>query len=519
LVEATPAAVFERFGLGSPGFWGGSGIPIDGESSDGLAKGLCTALAKLGGLYAAFGCFLGWRADLFDASYIAQFRRISLNPTPVPSFAVAATIRRELGPGGAEPAASLESVPLWNTLTRTAYRSSYRKEAVVVEVARPSFAEAAFADFRKGLRALSHPELAGIVAPSVVAQFYEWMRNGESLANERSFLEVLRHHHGETLVQYPLLIPEICSPSVLCWPVIEGRSLTGMIEQGDSAAPVLAATAILEQFFSLSMVEGDLSLDAMVVDPDNRLHFRRLGNPIAVLPGVINTGMEYVSAVLSGNASLSAQKLIRLIIAQPPLELDRLLMEEFSGIEPELKINMWYPPSAAVFESNWRALAKVDLPRPLYLDCLNRNLIATGYWNSDVTRAGAPERDAISEAQKPVVNRLIRSQVATLANVDSAREWAIGSSLFMIGTMREMSRLVEEFRENDITVGVNASEWRKSEPKQSRVLYQILLGVLLVFFLSGLQWGSSVGEPWSLALKILAAAALPAMFWAISRIG
>jgi hypothetical protein len=361
--------------------------------------------------------------------------------------------------------------------------------------------------------------VAGIVDPSVVAQFYEWIRNGESLENERSFLEVLRHHQGETLVEYPVLIPELSSPSVLCWPAVEGRSLSQLIEQGNSLAPVLVATAILEQFFSLSMVEGDLDLDAMVVDAANRLHFRRLGNPIAVLPGVINTGMEYVSAVLSGNASVSAQKLIRLIIAQPPLDLDRLLMEEFSGIEPELKINMWYPTSAAAFESNWRALAKIDLPRPLYLDCLNRNLIATGYWNSDARGAGAPELDAISEAQKPVVGRLIRTQVATLANVESAREWAIGSSLFMIGTMREMNRLVEEFRENDITVGVNASEWRKSEAKQSRMLYRILLGVLLVLFLAGLQWGSSVGEPWSLALKILAAAALPGMFWAISRIG
>jgi hypothetical protein len=180
---------------------------------------------------------------------------------------------------------------------------------------------------------------------------------------------------------------------------------------------------------------------------------------------------------------------------------------------------MWYPTSAAAFESNWRALAKIDLPRPLYLDCLNRNLVATGYWNSDTRRAGAPELDAISEAQKPVVGRLIRTQVATLANVESAREWAIGSSLFMIGTMREMNRLVEEFRENDVTVGVNPVEWRKSEAKQSRLLHRILLGVLLVFFLACLQWGGSVGEPWSLVLKILAAAALPAMFWAISRIG
>ena len=36
------------------------------------------------------------------------------------------------------------------------------------------------------------------------------------------------------------------------------------------------------------MVDADLDLDAMIVDRNSRLHFRRLNNPIAVLPGVIN---------------------------------------------------------------------------------------------------------------------------------------------------------------------------------------------------------------------------------------
>src|SRR5258708_33242646 len=146
------------------------------------------------------------------------------------------------------------------------------------------------------------------------------------------------------------------------------------------------------------MVDVDLDLDAMDGDRNGRLHFRRLNNPIAVLPGVIATGIKYTSAVLAGNAPRSAQTLIRLMIAQPPLDLEKQLMEEFSGVEPELKINMWFPASAGAFESNWRALAKVAPLRPLFLDCLHRNLVASGYWNADAVRAGAPSVDAISEA-------------------------------------------------------------------------------------------------------------------------
>ncbi len=416
-------------------------------------------------------------------------------------------------------ARSLALRPRKDTPSGTAYPARYRNQPVIVEVAQDPVTEDSFQEFEKGLRALGLPELAGIVAPAVLSQFREYIRNGESLVRERAFLDVLSRYRGETLIEYPLLIPELSTATILCWPAVEGRPVSELIQQGNSNAPVLVASAILEQFFSLSMVDADLDLDAMVVDRNGRLHFRRLNNPIAVLPGVIDTGIKYTSAVLAGNAPRSAQTLIRLMIAQPPLDLEKQLMEEFSGIEPELKINMWFPSSAGAFESNWRALAKVAPVRPLFLDCLHRNLLAAGYWNSDAVRAGAPALDAISEAMWPVVGRLIHTQFGVLLNRESAEEWVFGSGLLMFGTFREMNRLVEEMRENDITVGVDCGDWRRPESRESRMLYRVILGGLLVFFLMSLQWGSAAPEPWSLLLKILAVCALPAMFWAISRIG
>jgi hypothetical protein len=154
----------------------------------------------------------------------------------------------------------------------------------------------------------------------------------------------------------------------------------------------------------------------------------------------------------------------------------------------------------------------------LFLDCLHRNLVAAGYWNSDAVRAGAPAFDAISEAQWPVVGRLLRTQFGMLMNRKSAEDWAIGSGLLMFGALREMNRLVEELRENDIRVGIDFDEAPREEDRAPRSSYGLVLGALLLVFLAGLRWGSEAPEPWSAVLKILAAAALPAMFWTISRI-
>ena len=46
-------------------------------------------------------------------------------------------------------------------------------------------------------------------------------------------------------------------------------------------------------------------------------------------------------------------------------------------------MNLQFPPSAAIFEGNWRALARTGAEKPLFLDIMHRNLIAVGYWNAE----------------------------------------------------------------------------------------------------------------------------------------
>ncbi|MEO7649927.1 MAG: hypothetical protein ABIZ80_05630, partial [Bryobacteraceae bacterium] len=62
------------------------------------------------------------------------------------------------------------------------------------------------------------------------------------------------------------------------------------------------------------------------------------------------------------------------------------------------------------------------------------------------------------------------------------------------------------------------SDWPRAERGESGGWYPAILGALLVLFLTSLQWGTAAPEPWPLLLKILAICALPAMFWAASKI-
>lgn len=108
--SANSAAVFDRYGLRAAGFfWGGATIPDEESTSEGIGKRLREALEQLGGLYAAFGRFLGWRADLLDSSCIRNLRHLQLHLPVVPVSLVEDIIRRELGAAAAELAGNLDA--------------------------------------------------------------------------------------------------------------------------------------------------------------------------------------------------------------------------------------------------------------------------------------------------------------------------------------------------------------------------------------------------------------------------
>src|SRR5215475_4240849 len=98
--SANAAAVFDRLGLTAAS--GAASILDDESSAEGIGRRLREALEQLGGIYAAFGRFLNFRADLLDAAIISNLRELELSPPIIPIAAVASIIGRELGPAAAE---------------------------------------------------------------------------------------------------------------------------------------------------------------------------------------------------------------------------------------------------------------------------------------------------------------------------------------------------------------------------------------------------------------------------------
>src|SRR5882672_3046750 len=79
--RSDPAVTFQKFGLRSPGIWRGAGV----EASDlSEAARFRSALEELGGLYAAFGQFLMWRADLLRTDYLGRLRHIRVPVAAIP---------------------------------------------------------------------------------------------------------------------------------------------------------------------------------------------------------------------------------------------------------------------------------------------------------------------------------------------------------------------------------------------------------------------------------------------------
>lgn len=483
-------------------------LPVNGDNRP--AAKLKDAFERLGGVYLAFARFLMWRADLLDAESINLLRRMNPVFSAVPRDKVAALLRLELGETGGDLARQMEEQPVWSTLSRTAYLSWHQGTMVVVQVARDPFPESALADFEAGIGYLRHPDMRRVAAPRILAEFRQWLRGGESIALERSYLEVLGRSQGETLVDYPAPIPEISTANLICWPWVEGETAGSLIGRGQTDAVTRVAVAVLEQYCNLAIIDADLQLDAIVLPTGgDRLAIRRIDRPLSVPPPAVNLGMKYIAAVQEGNASMTVQTLMALAVGQSNASLESDLMNLMSGIEPELKVHAWYPGSAAAFESNWRALdkLKVSRPRPLYLDCLQRNLIAVGYWTSDAVAAGGKPVDTIAEAQWPVVARVLRLNAGQFLNPAVLQEWSAGLGLLTFGAMREANRLAEELRENNLTVEVEEdTDLRANENKAGPGSgVAVLAACLLIALLGALRWGSG----WAaLALALVALAGL-----------
>ena len=359
------------------------------------------ALEELGGVYLAYGVFLQWRSDVLTSGEIEALAGLNVEITGLSRGEVEGMLAAELGAAGAALAASLCEKPVWRTLNRTAFAGKVQDQEVVVEVAHPAATEDEIAAFRSGVAQLGSPQLSGLQSPVVLNEFVDWLRTSETLENERAYLDAISQYGGDTGAVYPLPIPMLSTSRVMVWATVDGTPVEALVQKGDPSVCGLIARAVLEQFCALGMVECDLRLDSMVITACGKLGFRRLARPAATPPGLSAAALEYVAAAIARDASLSSRTLLRLAISYESPLLEKELISHLSAVDPELKVHRWFPQSAETFEANWRAVSKLGVARHLFLDCLHRNLVASGYWIGETVRLGARPSPRLSEQVRP----------------------------------------------------------------------------------------------------------------------
>ena len=481
------------------------------------AARIFSALQELGGLYSAFAQFLAFRADLLPAGAVEVFRQPRKDSAAIAGAEFARIVRTNLGARGEGLATELESQPVWSTPFRCAYRSRYQGVKIVVQVTRDAFSAVAIRQFERGLRKI--PELSGTVLEdsAVLRQFREWVLLSEDPGREHSYLQAVLEAKNDIGFSCPQIIPEISSGRVLSWYWIEGEPVSARMLASEPRLAADLAEMVLEEAILLGVVDGDLDLGSIIRSSDGRLSVRRWNRMIAMPPTLISSALKYLSGVMSGNYPLAVRMLLRLALGRYPDHLESALMKELSSAEPELKGRLRVPRSATVFESNWRSLANVVPHRPLYLDCLHRNLSAVGYWAAE----GVPgSEDCIAEAQFAVLGRLLRRRAGDLLNRDIGSEWVVGSGMLFIESLRQISRMADDLRDEDVGIGLELTRMPPDQELRERNTGRVMaLGILLILFLFCLHFGSRVAAPWSVVLTLIATVASGTLFWVVVRIG
>ncbi|MBS1860021.1 MAG: hypothetical protein JST11_31920 [Acidobacteria bacterium] len=481
---------------------------------------LCRTLLDLGGLGAAFANFLRWRADLLPTDLVVAFRA-AREDVPVSRVDFCVALREDLGARGGQLAHECDPAPCWSSLSRYAFLSRYLGRRVVVQFAREPVGKAEFQSFERSLRKI--PGAAGLsfLSHAVLAEFQEWMRLTDDPGRERSYMEAVGEVRDQISFAFPELIPELCTGKILCWYCPEGAPISERLAAGDPAAAGQLAQMALEQVCILGMVDAEFDPADITVAADGTVGVRRWGRMLSLPPALVPAAVKYLSSVMAGESAAAGRMLLRLAAGNCPIHLESALVKTLANSEPELKGKLRFSPSAAAFESNWRSVKSLVPRMPLFLTCLHRNLNALGYWCASAPgQQSAAGADCMAEVQFAVLGRLVRRRLGTLVSRDAATEWAAGSAMLFVETIRQAARTAEDFRDNELAIGIDLAETALDPETRNRAVHKLVsTGMLLVVFLVSAEWGRTAQPPWSVLLEMVAVTAFLGLCWVVVRLG
>lgn len=496
--------------------WGSPPLHASWPAPPRAASPFCEFLREQGGIHLWFGEFLKWRSDLLRSRTL-----LGLQSLPTPSWIIsreeaAAIVQADFGDASPAVAGSLSESPCWSTGFNCAYRARADDRDLVLQFTRPAFHVTEFAALERSLAQWEDEALEGRLGGIAVSQFGEWTRVGLAPAAGRRLLEAVREYPGSALTVFPEPIARLCSDRVLGYAWVEGQSLEELVAAGHAEALQKRFETMLEQLCLFSVVDADGFASCLVLTPPGQIGLRFPPRFIAI-PAVHGRRMlKYLSAVFAGNVPAGAHALLKLSGSETADDVG--MLDALASVEPDLKVNLFFPVSAALIENQWRALAVLQPARPLFLDCLHRNLIAAGY----AAAARPADGDLLEQAHWPVLGRLLRSRIGDFLTPKSASDWLLGSGLLMVEALRQMSRLAEDFRDDDVSLRVNLASsggqdiGHRTADRSAALL--IVGGLLLAVLLLSLRWGFALSGPWAATAATCGVLAAVGLFLVVSHI-
>jgi hypothetical protein len=295
-----------------------------------------------------------------------------------------------------------------------------------------------------------------------------------------------------------------------------GTALASSAEEGRFAARALDlwTESWLEQPLLLSLLDSTATAENYVLLADGGLGLETIPALCPVPVEWHHELLQYLASAVAGNSARALQMLAR-ICGNEAYATERVLQEQLSALQPELRIERTTAESVAAVENYWRALSRTSLQPPLFLQLFHRNLALLA--QAPAKQTGA--RDVVSEAMWPVLARILQFRVGELLATEKGIELVGESTLLMLSGLRQMIVTLEQVRDNDLALEIDSQPAEDQGHRRNRRTAGIIRSAFgLVLFLFSLRVAESSTGAVALAATAAAAASAAAVCILVSRI-
>ncbi len=488
-------AVWQKHGLTPGGRRPGAQLPSAGNI--GRAAGFRAACEELGGYFQAFAVFLSGRADLLPPAYLE-----ALHSVPLPY----------LGDDLASPVGELEAKVLRLTevdgsIFSRNFTGHYKGRPVVIELFSPVDLQAGRRSFEAGLARLSGFPESRITDPDVTGDFQSWLSLHADVERKRRMLTNLREAPTAWVTRIPPLIPELQDAHTLAYELTSSAAAPPKLH--DEPRFPLSVEALVEQMLILSFVPADATLSELVPAGEGRVGYRiwPFMEPVPVQHH--HSLMQYVASSAAEDPGRAVRMLVKMMRNQGRSVNEAEIWRQLSGLRFEMTAGYQPPASVAQLLELWRASTASGSSPPLFLHLFHRQLALIA--GSRTTPA-----DWLPGSVWPVMLRLVRHHLSQSATAARSREWAVGGGMLALGMFRQLGVLLEQIRDNDLSVTVTTSS---AGAESNEGITPFLKGVApVVVFLVSLQFAIALAGTGVGAVSAVVSLLSGAMFvWVAAR--